>query len=199
MPLDVLAIKSITAMQPSRLSANHSSSYRTALQAIEEQLFANDEEFAPDHSIDASDQINQFAQLIAQPVATRERAQAAGEAFSSAIASNTIGAIRAFFFNKNIPDFVNLQFATIQKRLSSINLTPASLMATLTILDTPDHPILRGANINQEDCQSMILILSDITNTRGRLSHIIRAAAEYAQNDPYHFISRLVVLMRLQY
>ena len=187
-------------MQPSPLSSNHPAdvSYQAALQEIEEHLFAHDEELELNHEIDASGHVNQFAELIGRPAATREGAQAAGDTSPSDNAFHTISAIRAFFFAKNIPDCASLHFATVKKRLASINLIPASLLATLTILDTPNHPMLREENISKHECQSMILLLSDITNTRGRLSHTIRTAADHGQNDPHLFISRLVTLVRMQ-
>ena len=185
-------------MQPSGLSSNHPNcvATRIALQAIEEQLFANNEEFEPVNAVNASDHVNQLAELIARPVATSDRPATAEEASQSNSECDTISAIRTFFLNKNIPDCANLQFTTIQRRLSSINLTPASLMASLTILENPDHPTLRASHLNEDDCQSMILLLSDISNTRGRLSFTIRAAAENAQNNPHSFITRLALLMR---
>lgn len=183
-------------MQPSHIGSN--STYpteHTALQAIEDLLFNEDEqEELPFEHTQAH--FLSFAELTQRPSA--QTAPLSPSPDHNSIASGAdLGSIQQFFYNKGIPNFANLSGKVVRRRLQKLNLSAEKLMEILNIADQPNHPTLVRLGITQLESKALITTLSDITNSPVKVSKKIRDSVEQGQNDANEIIAALIVQVRL--
>ena len=104
---------------------------------------------------------------------------------------NAIGTIRHMIGETGICHCDGMSDEMLASRLDAANLSPATFIAAMRIVQTSGHPTLTVLGITAVESQTILHFLVDFMSNRGRINAIVHAAGNGANNNPDDFIAHI--------
>ena len=110
--------------------------------------------------------------------------------------NTSLSTIRQMISDTGLNHRRNLYDYVIQNRLESANLSQATFIAAMQMIQTPNHPALVAMGVNNDERNTILDYLVAVMSHRRGFNQITLEAGQNADNNPHNFIAGIIQQIR---